>query len=173
MDERQLKIASKSWAATVVITYLYLTVEIIYKHITTKDIANCTWEVVLILLMTAVLIVTQRTDEAVSLPRKLNGTEVSIELNRTGKLARLRHYLIDALIASVAMTLVEVILSKITKTPIGIHFQAYGQSGLTSWIIGVGIELVILFLISFMLRYIWVEYKVKKYNKQLEQLEDD
>jgi len=173
MDERQFKIASRSWAITVLITYIYLLVEITYKYSTTKDISACTWEIVLLIVMTVVMWISQRKDEAVSLPRTISGKEVSTELNSQGKHSRLKYYFIDSFVFSVSMIIISVIFYLFANIPLGFYFKISEVSEGFNLFICTVIEFTILFLVSFMFNYIWIEYKVKKYNKAIQKLEDE
>lgn len=51
IDERQRRSIGDVSTIIVIVTILYLLVEITYKYVTTKDILTTSWEIILLLLM--------------------------------------------------------------------------------------------------------------------------
>lgn len=173
MDERQHELGFKACGAAILVTYIYLLIEIFYKLFSTKNIENCTWEIVLIILISATILFVGRKDEAILLPKKISGKELPLDLTRACKRKRIKNYFIDSIIFSVTMMLISLAAMFIGKIPLDSYFMFSGISKGLNITLNCFVEFVFLFIISLIIDYSLGEYQVHKYNKKLKDLEGD
>lgn len=173
MDERQHELGLKTCATAILVTYIYLLIEIFYKLFSTKNIENCTWEIGLIILISATIIFVGRKDEAILLPKKISGKELPVDITRACKRERIKNYFLDSIIFSVAMILISLALMFIGKIPLDSYFVISGISKALNITLNCFIEFVFLFIISLIIDYGVGEYQIRKYDKKLKDLEDD
>lgn len=173
MDERQYKLGLKTCGAAILLTYIYLLIEIFYKLFSTRNIENCAWEIGLIILISATIIFVGRKDEAILLPKKISGKELPVDLTRACKRERIKNYFLDSIIFSVAMILISLVAMFIGKIPLDSYFMLSGISKELNITLNCFVEFMFLFVISLIIDYSLGEYQIRKYNKELKDLEGD
>jgi len=173
MDERQYKLGLKTCGAAILLTYIYLLIEIFYKLFSTRNIENCAWEIGLIILISATIIFVGRKDEAILLPKKIWGKELPIDLNGACKRERIKNYFLNSIIFSAAMVFTSLALMFAWKIPLDSYFMFSGVSKELNVTLNCFIEFLVLFVISLILDYSLGEYQIRKYNKKLKDLEGD
>lgn len=173
MDERQHKLGLNTCAAAILVTYIYLLIEIFYKLFFTKNIENCAWEIGLMILISATIIFVGRKDEAILLPKKISGKELPVDLTKDCKKERIKNYFLDSIIFSAAMILISLAAMFIGKIPLDSYFIFSGVSKKLNITLNCFIEFLVLFIISLIIDYSLGEYQVRKYNNKLKDLEGD
>lgn len=176
MDERSQKILANGMAITLVILYLGLFVLAIWKYVTTADITNSTWEIILIVMIPASILWFSRKDESLLIPKMITvkaGQEYPTETDDQTKRNRKKLYLLDALgLATVFLILRIVDALFIQKGWDYVNF--FPQLSETLNIITYQfLEFVLSVLVFYVIAFVWGEWKIKKYNRKIEELEDD
>lgn len=173
MDERQYKLGLRACAAAVLVAYVYLLIEIFYKFISTKKIENCAWEIGLLVLMSFIIIFVGRKDEAILLPKKVSGKEMPIELSKAYKRERIRNYIFNSILFSIAMVSISFVLPLIGKIPLDFYLPIADKDKWLNIVINCSVEIIVLFFISFVLDYSLGECHIRRYNKKLKDLEEN
>lgn len=159
LDERQEQAIGNSGVVITLITFFYLLIEITYKYVSTKDILSCNWEIVLLIIMSAVFAVANRKQKELNLPKSILGRPLPTEETKTAHKRRVISYFLEALCFAVGMTVFTV------------TFSLMGVEEVYS-ILLLGLEFVGLFIVSFVLDYIWGEHLCKKYNQWLRTIDE-
>ena len=73
MDERSERFIARGMAITLGLVYLYLIVSGIWKYVSTKDITNITWEIILIVMIPVSIGWFARRDESLLIPKMVTG----------------------------------------------------------------------------------------------------
>lgn len=173
MDERQRKLGLKACGAAILLTYIYLLIEIFYRLFSTKNIENCTWEIGLIILISGTILFVGRKDEAILLPKKISGKELPVDLTRACKRERIKNYFLDSIIFSGSMIFISLVLIFVWKIPLDSYLMLSGISKELNITLNCFVEFVFLFIISLIIDYSLGEYQIHKYNKKIMDLEGD
>src|SRR5699024_926307 len=96
MDERNDRIIASAMGLTLGLLYVALIGWCVYKYISTKDITNCTIEIIFIVLIPVAIGRFARKDESLTLPRNISGDILSPDDDPASKNIRKRHYFWDA-----------------------------------------------------------------------------
>jgi hypothetical protein len=171
MDERRISIGARAMGMTLVITYFYILIVAISKYVNTKDITNSAWEIGLLVLIPFSILWFSRKDESIMLPKKFRGSELPIGSDVKTRKQRKKHYAIDSIGLSIGFAIV---------TMIAVFFIEKDEKGLLlfsnlnktlNWILIVGIEVIVGFIVFYAIAYIWGEWSIKRYNRKLDELE--
>lgn len=159
LDERQERTIGNAGVITYLITVLYLLIEITYKYVSTKDILNCNWEIVLLIIISAVFAFAIRKQKELNLPKSILGKILPTENTKEAYKRRLLSYFLNSLCFAIGITVLTVI------------FSLLGVDEVYS-ILLLGLEFAGLFIVSFVLDYVWGEHRCKKYNQWLETIDE-
>ena len=156
-DERITRNTQQASMWAVLAAYTYLIFEIIYKVITTKSVDDCGWAVGLILIISVVLLIAEKSHIEAMLPRSLN--RKLLPVNISGRKKRRLHYVLNSLWLSAGI----VIVSTVLHYGFGVQdAQFEGVSALKG-----AVQMFIpFFVFSILFQWITGELAVKKYNKQ-------
>lgn len=173
MDERSQQIITKAMALTLGIVYISLFVLAIWKYVTTGDIASITWELIFIMMITTSIVWFSRKDESLLIPKMTTiGKEFPIENNKETKKKRTKIYALDA-VGLATIFLILTVLDSIfvqKKWNYMIHFPEWNKT--FNIIFTLSLEFIISIIIFFMIAFIWEEWKLRKYHKKMDELED-
>ncbi|MGF3227403.1 hypothetical protein [Facklamia sp. P12932] len=125
----------------------------------TKDISATNWEIILLLLIGIIYLIGLRSDKELFLPTSFSGKKLTIGKSKQAKMQRVKSYLIESLIFSVVIT------------GICLFFTFLEVEYVLELIVYI-IEFFGLLLVSFMLNYSLGEYKIKKYKKHIDNLDN-
>lgn len=159
MDEREQKVIGDVSTTIVLITIMYLLVEIIYKYVTTRDILTTSWEIGLILTIGITFVVGMSLKREINLPKNFLGVKLPTSNSKGDKKTRLKSYFLGSLAFSIAITVIT------------LFFTFIGVDERLKTIIYIG-EFVGLIVMLFALNYIIGEYKIRKYNKYMKTLDN-
>lgn len=159
LDERQKEAIGNAGVITTLITIFYLLIEITYKYVSTKDILSCNWEIVLLIIISAVFAVAIRKQKELNLPKSIFGRTLPTEKTKAAYKRRLLSYFLNSLCFAVGITVFTVIFSRLGVDEVySIYF--------------LGLEFAGVFIGSFVLDYVWGEHQCKKYNQWLETIDE-
>lgn len=171
MDERSSKIVAGAMGITLGLLYLFLIGFTIWKYVTTKDITNCTLELILIVLIPLSITWFARNDESLLIPRMTTtGKELPTEQDVDSKQQRKKAYVLD----STAFATVLLILTMIDAIFIQkewYFFPFFPQAkDAVNIILTHALEFFLGLIIFYTIRYVWDEWKVKRYENKLKEL---
>lgn len=161
-DERTNQHIGKVCVWTVLVTYVYLIVELVYKVLIKNQVEDCGWPIVLLLLISVILAVGNRKNVNAQLPRSFTGKALPLDPHGKDKRVRLFYYAIDSIIFALIMTVVYYLEEYFRNNP-SANLAKFIQNFLPSMIA----EVIVVFLLSFLLEYLYREHVVKKYNASL------
>lgn len=174
MDERNQKIIAAGMGITLALLYLGLFVLCIWKYITTGDITNSSFELLLIVLIPASIWWFSRKDESLMIP-KMSGTtgkELPTEDDLETKQFRRKSYIWD----SFGLATVFLILAIGDSLFIQKDWSYFNLLPQLSEMLNITVSLILEFVLSVLMFYaisfLWGEWQIKKYNRKLEELED-
>lgn len=159
MDERQHEIVGTASTIATLVTFFYLLAEITYKFITTKNILNCGWEIVLIMIISVIFFIVMRLKKEMDIPKTFFGKILTTELTKEARKIRIKTYLLNSLFFALSVTVISLVFTLITESVESLSTLAAAG------------EFFGLFVISAILSYFWYEYQVKAYNKYIDNLE--
>ncbi len=147
--------------------FVFLAVEIGYKIKVERQI--CTWEVIMIFLMLSVYGIVQKLFSRADVPTNLRGEPLPTGKLKKDKRRRKSFYALNALIYSLmiaaAIILIFVTSSDINNINLGNEmFFDTDMSNFTFGLILSGSLFPIAFIVSFMVEYVWYEYRIAQYN---------
>ncbi len=172
MDERRNRIVAGAMGLTLGLLYIGLIAWCLWKYVQTKNIENCTIEIILIVLIPASIRWFARKDESLALPRTLSGDPVPTDDDPDSKRTRKRHYFWDALGFTTFILIATVITTFwVEKDWTQLLLFPSLSDGLNI-VTTLTLESIISFIIFFMIGYILDERSVRKYNKKMDELED-
>lgn len=151
LDERQTQAIGNAESLITLITFIYLLIEITYKYVSTKNILNCSWEIVLLIIIGIVFVVATRKQKELNLPKSIFGKTLPTEKSKSAHKKRLISYMVTSMFFACAFTVLTVI------------FSLLGVDEVYS-IYLIGLQFVGLFIIFFILDYILGEHQCIKYN---------
>lgn len=173
MDERSQKLVAGGMGITLALLYLYLFISCIWKYITTKDITNSTWELILIVMIPLSITLFARKDESLMIPKMVTtGQQLPTESNHQAKKERKRYYFWDALgLAAVFMVLTLLDTLFIQKGwDYFIFFPQWSEK--VNIMIIFSAEFIVSLIIFYAIAYVWDEWNIKKYNRKMKELEE-
>ncbi len=173
MDERQNQIIGKAAGITFIITYFYVLIECIYKYLSTWNINNCSWEIGLLVLMPVSFLFFAKKDDSLLLPRTINNKEMNFEMTSAAKKSRIIEYTKEALLFSIVMLAIDALIGFLGNFQWSTFIDIINSGRLTNYILYAIYALLGQFIISFVIDYSWSEYKIKKYNKMLDEMESE
>lgn len=159
IDERQKKVVGDISSFILLITIIYLLVEIAYKYTTTKDILTTSWEIVLIILISIIYTVGMSLKKEIDLPKSFLGKKLPTGNSKKIKRIRIKSYLLKSIFFSTAITAITLFF---TFTGVEKKLRVIEYIS----------EFLGLILIYFLLSYIISEYNIKKYNKYMKSLDN-
>lgn len=173
MDERSQQLISKGIAITLAVLYVLLFVSAIWKYVSTKDITQSTLEIILIVMIPASIAWFARKDESLTIPRMITGEMVFTEADYQSKRKRKRHYFWDSL----GFSTVVLVLNLITTFFVEKEWQGLqlfvGLSKTMNMIILFVLEFLMSIIVFYAISYIWEEFNIKRYNRRIQELEDN
>lgn len=173
MDERNEKIISKSMTLVLSIVYLMIVIVALTKYINSGDIESITFEIILLISIPTLIAFFARKNESLTLPRNIKGEIVSENNDSKSKKERYKLYTIGSLSFSLFCFILD-LLDSIFVQKEWSYFK-YFESGNESIniIISISIDFILSFLIFFILSVKIDEFLIKKYNKKLDNLEEE
>lgn len=147
--------------------YIFLIIEIGYKIKIERQI--CTWEIALIFLMLSMYGIFQKLFSKSEVPTNLRGEPLPTGKDKKDKNYRKRFYALNALVYSVLIALAIIIMfvtsSDLSNVKVGTDtLFENDMSNFAFGLILAGCLFPIAFVISFMVEYVWYEYKISQYN---------
>lgn len=172
MDERSKEIFAKSMAITLALIYLGIFVSCIWKYVTTKDIMNCTWEIILIVMIPLSISWFARKDESLLIPKMMmTGKELPTELDEVAKKTRKGYYFWDALGLATVFLLLTIVDSLFIQREWD-YIQLLPQSSeKVNILLTHTLEFFISVIIFYLIGYVWEEWRTRRYNKKMSELE--
>lgn len=159
IDERQRRSIGDVSTIIVIVTILYLLVEITYKYVTTKDILTTSWEIILLLLIGFIYLIGIRSNKEMNLPTSFLGKQLPTDQSNEAKVRRIKAYFIESLASSTAITGLTLFFTFI-EVEVKLSVIEYISSFLG------------LMTVYFVLSYLWGEYNIKKYNQYMKSLDN-
>jgi hypothetical protein len=159
LDERQTQSIGNAGGIITLITVFYLLIEITYKYVSTKDILSCSWEIILLIIISVVFIVANRKEKELNLPKSIFGRILPTEKTKAAHKTRVISYFFKSLSLAVSLIFFTVIFSLL-----GVE-EVYPIPLLVLQFAGI-------FIIFFVLDYIWGEHLCKKYNQWLKNIDE-
>lgn len=173
MDERSQQLVSRGIAITLAILYISLFVIAIWKYVSTGDMTNSTWEIILIVMIPASIAWFARKDESLIIPKMMSGENIPTDSDGPSKRIRKRHYFLD----SFSFALVVLMLNLLTTLFVDKDWQNLqlipGLNETMNLIVLLLVEFIISILVFYGISYLWEELSIKKYNRRLAELEDN
>lgn len=174
MDERSQRIIAGGMGITLALLYMGLFILCIWKYITTGDITNSTWELILVVMIPASIWWFSRKDESLMIP-KMSGTtgqELPVENDFETKQVRKKSYIWDALGLATVFLLLTIVDSLFIQKGWS-YFNLLPQFSETLNIaVSLFLEFALSVLVFYAISFVWGEWNIKKYNRKLEELED-
>lgn len=152
-DEMQEKSLGEAGVICTSVAIMYLTIEATYKYVTTRDISNSSWEIILILIICAVFSLVIRGQKEMNLPKSTLGKVLPTEQMGYARNQRIISYVCDSVLFSIALTAITYAIDS------GSLFKLL-------------IEAVLLFIISLTLNYAIGERKCRKYEEWEKSLDE-
>lgn len=175
MDERSQKIIAGGMGITLALLYFGLFVFSIWKYVTTADITSITWELILIVMIPASILWFSRKDESLLIP-KMSGTtgqELPIENDFETKKKRKKSYIWDSIGLATVFLVLDIVDSLFIQKEWS-YFNFLPQlSGTLNIATFLFLEFILSVLVFYAISFIWGEWQIKKYNRKLEELEED
>lgn len=173
MDERSNLFVTRAMGITLGILYLGTIVSCIWKYIVTKDSTNSTLEIILIVAIPVSIGWFARGDESLALPKDLTGTPLSTSQEEVSKKVRKKHYVWHTL----AFALFILIMDSIAVFLIEKDFERFLwfpnlSDRINVWIV-LALEFLFGFIIFYAIGYLINEQIVRKYNKKIDDLENN
>jgi|GEM_PF-3299164 len=165
-DERTAKNTGTAAVVTLVFLWVALLIAGIYK--TVKYGAGSTTEEILLFLGSLlVFLVFKHRKDAVDLPKDFLGKPLPTAPGGADKRARIKAYIVDALINGAILAALNVTLNRINPN---FRFTTIdcGSAFLTI-LINAATDILVLGTVFMLLNYFWGEHNIKKYNKLLEE----
>ncbi len=153
-DEREIQNNDKALAGAAVVSIICNVGLMIYGLVRDNMVIGTIGIIQLCLMGLVIAIIKNRKDN-IDLPKTIGGKTVSTEMTKKGLLNRIGYCILDSIVFCISYTLIDILLT-----------NGFSVSELV-------IQFVILFAISFIIEFINVQYKVKKYNKLMAQLDND
>ena len=174
MDERQRLITLKAVAWGFAFLILCLLAATIYQVVSTGDVG---WELFGIIGASAVILIARRMMGDVEQPLDYRNRPLPTGSSKADRQARIKNYATESTIFSLGWAVMDVLL-------IGFGSEAGTEFDLAQMIfpslsrgatiaVTAVITFVTMFAISFLLDYLVGESKVRRYNRMLEQLDQD
>ena len=158
-DEMQTKVIGDAGVVCTTVTFIYLLVESVYKYIKTKDIFSCTWELGLLILISAIFYLFVGRIKEMNVPKTVFGRELPTDKSKESKRKRRVSYLGEALVFSVALSVICFGFSNMGVDPMG-----YTE---------ILIEAVGLFIVAGLINFIAGEYSCNRYEKWIKSLDEE
>src|SRR5690606_12266844 len=161
MDERSQQLVSKGIALTLAILYISLFVSAIWKYVSTGNITNSTWEMILIVMIPALIAWFARKDESLTIPKMITGEVIPTGTDFPSKRMRKRHYFWDSL-SFASVVLVLNILTTLFVDNDWHNLQLFsGLSDTMNLILLLLLEFIVSILIFYGISYILEELNIK------------
>ncbi len=150
-DEREQSVNTQALAAVGVVGILFTLGTFFYRAFTDQ---NPLLDIITLCAMALVYVIVSRKNHVYEIPKSFTGKTLDTSLDKKGRVNRLKYYLLDSLTFSVAVSVIDLIMSEPKMKDLAIDFAG-------------------LFIVSLVLDYFWTEHTVKKYNEYLASLDDD
>jgi len=174
MDERSQKLVARGIVMTMALLYLYLLVSCIWKYVITKDITNSTWELILIVMIPLSIAWFARKDETLLIPKMtLTGQEVPTESDEKTMKTRKRYYFWDSLSLATVFSILTITDSLFIQKSWDYFILFPEWNDKTNIISGLFLEFIISVVVFYAIAFVWGEWKLKRYNRILNELEDN
>ncbi len=175
LDERQQQINYRSIAYAGIFLAICVAASMIYKVITTD---NFSWEFWAIIGMCFVIIISRRVMGDIEEPKDIMGKPLPLGSDKADKRTRLKDYASRSLIFAGACAVMDIVLVAFGKDDVSDYVLAKMIfPGLNKWLtvaLTAVIALAVMFTISFVVDSIIGEnFKVKRYNKMLDELDEE
>lgn len=175
MDERSQKIIAGGMGITLALLYLGIFVLCIWKYVTTGDITNSTWELILIVMIPASIWWFSRKDESLMIPKMsvITSEELPVENDIEARERRKKAYIWDS-IGLATVFLVLAIVDSLFIQKYWSYFSFHPQFGeALNIVLFLFLEFILSVLVFYAISFVWGEWQIKKYNRKLEELEKD
>ncbi|HEX3026998.1 MAG TPA: hypothetical protein VHR42_07205 [Clostridia bacterium] len=159
-DERTVKNTEAACVRAVLVTYLFLTVEIVVKAARKE---TCGWEVALILLISAVLLLARKDRTEILLPRTLSRKLLPTGTTAKAKHTRLKQYFMNSCAYAAIFSVLELLYSS------GLNVKTLAGISPISTIV----TFLFLFVLFLAISFLWGEHMVKRYNRICSKLEEE
>lgn len=175
MDERSNAVVVKAMALTLILIYVGIFVSCIWKYVSTGDITNSTMEIILIVVIPFAITWFARKDERLTLPKDMTGKLVPTEDNLQSKRLRKRHYFWSAL----GFATFILILTVITAFFVEKDWQELMLLPIPNLpkkmnvIITLTAHFILGIIVYYIIGYILGERSIRKYNRKIDELENN
>ncbi len=158
---------------TLALVYLYFFVSCIWKYVTTGDITNSTWELILIVMIPVSIGWFARKDESLMIPKMgITGKELPIESDNKSKRKRKKYYFLDSLGLATIFLIFTIVDSTFIQKKWD-SFILFSQWTVSQNILAVlALEFLLSMVIFFGITYLWEEWNTKRYNWRLKEWGD-
>jgi|GEM_PF-6546551 len=166
-----VKLDYKASAFTLCFAFIYIIAEIIYKVKFEK--ISCTWEIILLFLILFSYGFLRKIFDKQELPTDCNLNPLPNGYSKQDKRIRAEFYKKSALIYSAIFSVIIFIAFSCSSilSNVNIYSQIFGDFNLPNIILAVIVALIslpIAYIFSYMIEYLWYEYKISVYNEELE-----
>lgn len=169
-DERTIK--NTGTAAVITLAVIWVALIIIGVVKTVKYGAESITEEMIIFLGSVLLfLIMKHRGDDVDLPESFLGKPLPDSLSGEDKAARLKAYAIDSLINGAFLASLNIILNRINRN-FSYTFIPF-SGGILSIVLNFVIDTLVMFAVFMLVNYLWGEHNVKKYNKMMEENEED
>ncbi|WP_342431282.1 hypothetical protein [Neobacillus sp. FSL H8-0543] len=172
MDERSQKFIARGMAITLGLVYLYLLVSGIWKYVSTKDITNSTWEIILIVMIPASIGWFARKDESLMIPKMVTGEQIPTGSDDQSKKRRKRYYFWDSLGLATVFLILTIIGTFLIEKDWQNLLLFPQWSVMTNIFVTLSMEFIISIIVFYAISYLWDEWNIKRYNQKLDDLEN-
>lgn len=165
LDERSKRKLEETSTAVLALFYIVCTLEIIIKLFVTREIFSVLGELMILLSVTFTFLIVQRFDKNYSptLPRKRNGEQLSPEQTKKEKRKRLLIYARESILSAAGFIIVWAVMDYFLQKQSIIWNLNYFMNKL--------VDILLTFIIFFIIDSIYKERKIKKFNKSNESLD--
>ncbi len=165
MDERTKRKLEETATVVLGLFYFICPIEMIVKLIVTDGNSSILGEIIIFLTITFTFLIIQRFHRSYSpqLPRKSNGEELSTEKTSKAKIKRLLMYAKESLLFSISFIVISIIMDHILKK----QELTWNLEFFTNQLL----NLLLIFMVIFIINTFLKEQKIKRYDKWNENLE--
>lgn len=153
-DEMEQKTLGKAGVICSTIIIFYLLIESTYKYINTKDISNCSHELILLSIICCIFYLFISKQKEMNLPKSFLGKTLITEQTKDAYKRRVTSYIYDSISFTIGLSVITYMVDSI-KPSIAL------------------LETIGLFIISLLFSYIIGEKKCKRYEKWQKSLDEE
>lgn len=165
LDERRKRKLEETSTDVLALFYIVCTLEMIIKLFVTRDISSVFGELIILFSITLTFLIVQRFDKNYSptLPRKSNGEQLSPEQTGKEKRKRMLIYAKESILSATGFVIVWGVMDYFLQKQSIIWNLNYFINKL--------VDILLTFIIFFIINSIYKERKIKKFNKSNESLD--